>query len=644
MIEQIGEAILKLLENHEDTYPLYTKEIEEALNLSNQKVLTELKNLRKKGLIFTRKLVWITSYRNYHILADQQWPTFLSTKCKLCHYKSTIRTCIFHNDLYEQNAPCELERANSQFNENCVGCPRYIARETGVEKFFLENFLELSISGNMEFVNRTNEHLSFFELDDEFVDEEETDRMIPNYHCIFCSEEFLQLGSGFFPLLGSSVIRCGHCESMYKLVYNEKENRFIVHCAEEFGDIYRHNFMQVAGFPSTTDIYSSTQFGISIPENVPFYLDTDTETLVVLNWVGKLSSMQYIVTRTEEDYETITKALGKDYPRLRVIDGQETLVSPQPTIEEIGLLKLLRKTKLLNASFCRATLESRKTFLASLDGIVNEEKRLAAIVGVNDQIKKLRRYQLLDADTWNVIERDAANAMFDPIRDFLINEGIEFPGRVYSRYVRDRFKPYGFYYAYSEVDAIINGFTRITSNIVKDYCSLINFCWDGLPGICHGKTHGGIFGFHLDLIEPFKLAALTMLCKAILEEKFDFETIENIVGRRRQAIYFVRPNNEINKQLHEQVTLALNQQGRKHSIKKELEQYFLQIKLWLQGLLDASFAIRVTHHGQEFAAWSVLQYQIWQFLALEQKLLIELELQKQIKKLGITPYTFQKPN
>jgi hypothetical protein len=643
MIEQIGEAILKLLENHEGIYPLYTKEIEEILDLPNQKVLTELKKLLKKGLIFTRRVTWITGYRNYHILAKQQWPTFLSTQCKLCHYKSTIRICIFHNDLHEQNAPCELERVNTQFNENCVGCPWYIARETGVEKFFLEDFLELSISANKEYVNRTNEHLSLFEFD-EFTEEEEIDRMLPKYHCIFCSEEFHLLGSGFFPLLGSSIIRCGNCESMYKLVYNEKEDRFLVHCAEEFGDLYRHNFEQVAGFPSNTEIYSSPQFGISIPENVPYYLDTDSETIVVANFVGKLQSMQYIVTRTKEDYEAITKALGKDYPRLRVIDGQKTLVSPQPTIEEIGLLKLLRETKLLNASFCHATLKSRKAFLASLQGIVNEELRLTAIDGVNDQIKKLRRYQLLDVNTWNAIERDAANAMYVPIKDFMTNEGIEFPGRVDGRYVHDRFKPFGLYYAYSEIDAIINGFTRITSNIVKEYCSLINFCWDGLPGICHEKTHGGIFGFHLDLIEPFKLAALTMLCKAILEEKFDFEAIENIIGRRRQAIYFVRPASEINKQLQEQVKFALNQRGKNFSLKKELEQYFLQVKFWFQGLLDTSFSIRVTHHGQEFAAWTLYQYQIWQFLTMEQKLMVELELHKLIKKLRITPYVFQKPN
>ena len=170
MIEQVGDRIIQLLKNHEGTYPLYTKEIEKALCLPNQKTTSELKELRKKGMIYSRKVTWITSYRVYHILKEQQWPTHLSTKCRDCHYKSTIRTCIFHNDLHEQGAHCDMDRVNVQFNKNCVGCPNFIARETGVEKFFLGDFLELSMSRSNEYVNRTNEHLTNFEFDDELAD------------------------------------------------------------------------------------------------------------------------------------------------------------------------------------------------------------------------------------------------------------------------------------------------------------------------------------------------------------------------------------------------------------------------------------------------------------------------------------------
>jgi hypothetical protein len=644
MEEQLGKSILSLIKNHEGVYPIYTKEIEKALNVSNQKITSELKKLRKQGLVFTREITWITGYRSFHILANEQWPTFLSTKCKKCHYRSTIRTCIFHNDLHERGAKSELERVNTQFNKDCVGCPWYITRSTGVLVLSLEEFIEKSTEKSTDYVNQTTSHLTITDCEENIFEEDETDQILPKYHCIFCSDVLYQLGVGFFPLLGSSVIRCSNCESLYKLIYNDKEEKYEVHCAEEFGDLYRHNFEQVAGFPSEMDLYSSTFFGISIPENADYSLDTNTETLIIANWVGKLSSMEYIVTKTKEDFDYFTKKLENDYSGIRIIDGRELLISPDPTLEEIGILKLLRETKLLNVTFCRATLESRKTVLAQLQGVVSEELRTNAIQKIDKRIKKLKRFQIISADEWNQIDMRAANAMFRPIKDFLIKEGIDFPGRVLSRNVKDRFKPYGLFYAYSEIDVIINGLMRITSNEAEQYCTSINLCWDGLPGICHKDTHGGDYAFHLDLIEPFKLASLAILCKAILEDKFDFEAIENIIGRRRQAIYFVRPASEINKQLQEQVTLALNQQGRKFSLKKELEQYFLQVKFWLQGLLDTSFSIRVTHHGQEFAAWTLHQYQIWQFLTMEQKLMVELELHKLIKKLRITPYVFQKPN
>jgi len=644
MEEQIGDSILSLIKSYEGTYPIYTKEIEKTLNISNQKVTSKLAKLRKQGLIFSRDITWVTGFRSFHILIDQQWPTFLSTKCIDCHYKSTIKTCIFHNDLHDHEANCELERVDTKLNKNCVGCPWYISRSTGWETLTLEDFYEKSVHKSIDYVNQKNTHITFDASEDPLFEDDDCEEFLPKYHCIFCSEVMYQLESGFLPLLGSSVVRCGNCESMYKLAYDDVEGKFVVLCAEEFGDIYRHNFLQVAGIPTTMKLYSSSNYGISIPADVEYYLDTVSETLIVANWMGKLSALDYIVVRNKEDYETLKEALEDDYSSIRIINGEELLVSPVPTIEEISILKLLQKTKLLNVVFCLATLESRKTVLALLIGVVNEELRLDALQKIDKYIRKLKRYQLLSVKDWNKIDMNAANAMFRPIKDFLVKEGIDFPGRSLGRLVTDRFKRYGLYYAYSEIDAIINGLMRITSNKVKEYCTSIKFCWDGLPGICHEKTRRGVYGLHLDLIEPFKLAALAILCKAILESKFNFEKIENIIGRRRQEIYFVYPDSELNKQLKEQVTIALNQQGRKFSIKKELEDYFMQIKFWIQGLIENSYAIRVNHHGQEFAAWTIMQYQIWQFLNEDQTTRIILELKKLIAKLKVTPYIFQQLN
>lgn len=640
----LAKSILSLIESHEGMYPIYTKEIEEVLKISNAKATYELSKLRKEGKIFSREVTWVKGFKTFHIPSDKQWPTFLSTKCRDCHYKSTIKTCIFHTNLYDDGANCELARVGTKLNKNAVGCPSYVSRVTGWKTIPLERFVEITVQKQNDYFNQKNTHLALDFSEDDFFEENDSEQFLPKYHCIFCLEEMTQLGSGFLPLIGSSVTRCSNCESLYKLVFDDKEEKFVVLCAEEFGDIYRHNFEQIAKTPSTMVVYSSSYYGISIPKNVDYFLDTVSETLIIANWIGKLSALDYIVVRSFEDFEALRKALEKDYSHITIINGEDLLISPKPTAEEIGILKLLRKTKLLNVAFCLATLESRKSVLALLAGTVNEELRLNALQKIDDQIKKLKRFQLLKVKDWNEIDMNAANAMFHPIKDFLEKEGIEFPGRGLGRHVTDRFKPYGLYYAYSEIDAIINGLMRITSNEVKQYCTMINFCWDGLSGICHGKTRGGVYGFHLDLIEPFKLAALTILCNAILEGKFDFDNVSHIIGRRRQKIFFVTPKSELNVQLKEQVAIALNQKGRKHTVKQELENYFLHVKFWIQSLIENTFAIRVAHHGQEFAAWTLVQYQIWHFLKDEQVFRVILELEQIIAKLQIDPYTFQQMN
>lgn len=641
---KVANTTLSLIESHKGIYPIHTKEIEKIQKISNAKACAELHKLQKDGKIFSKKVTWLKGYKTFHILSDQQWPTFLSTKCRKCHYKSTIKSCNFHNDLHKQGYKCDLSRIDVKLPKNVVGCPWYISRSTGWKTLALEEFYEISVNRSGNFVNQKNTHLIMANSEDYLLENEKSEMFLPKYHCIFCSDVIYQLGTGFLPLLGSSAFRCGNCESLYKLVYDDKEEKFFVLCAEEFGDIYRHNFEQIANAPSDMEIYSGSNYGISIPKNVDYFLDTVSETLVVANWMGKLCSLDYIVVRNKEDYETLKETLAEDYSNIGIINGEDLLVSTNPTIEEIGILKLLRKTKLLNVTFCLSTLESRKTVLSLLKGVVNEELRLESIQKIDKQIRKLKRFQLLSIKDWNEIDMNAANAMFKPLRDFLVSEGIEFPGRCLGRHVTDPFRPYGLYYAYSEIDTIINGLMRITSNEIKQYCSKINFCWDGLPGICHGKTRGGVFGFHLDLIEPFKLAALTILCKTILEGKFDLEKIQNIIGRRRQKIYFVDPKSVLNKQLIEEVNFALNQQGRKISVRQEFEHYFLQMKFWIQGLIENSYTIRIRHHNQEFAAWTVIQYQIWQFLNDEQIQRIVLELEQTITKLKVISYTFQKIN
>ncbi len=642
---KFSESILSLISKHQGSYPITTTEIQKQLDCHNAVLAAELKKLQRTGEIRSRKVVWVKGYRVFHILGGQSWPLFLATTCGNCHYRSTIKTCIFHNDLSEQGYPCELTRVGVKLSSNTVGCPYYISRAKRWRRKPLEEFLVLSASkksdyGTLDDLACDDQH----ELAEGFSGDDSTSQFLPQYYCLFCSYPLYQLGSGFLPLLGSSVIRCQNCESLYKLVYDEKEEKFVVIYAEEHGDLYRQNFEQLAGTPSTTEPYSSNKFGIVIPKGVRYILDKVAEVLIVANWVGRLSSLDYIIARSKKDYMELQKALAKEYSKIAVIDGTEEAISPKPCAEQIGLLRLLRETKLLNASFCRATLESRKTVLQLLAGIVNEEKRRKALKVIDNQLQLLSRYQLLKVKDWNKLEMTAGNAMWQPIKAFLEGEGFAFPGRVLARYVRDPFKPFRLYYAYSAIDTIINGLILKTSTIVKHYCSKINLCWDGLPGLCHKETHGGEFGFHLDLLEPFKLAAISGLCKAILENNLQEEEIPFLIGRRRQRLYYINPESKVNWQLKSLLEETFNQKGTKFAIKVELENYFWKIKLWLKGLVVESYNYQISHHEQAFALWAVMYYQIWSFLPPEQKTEIQQTLKRCLLKAPFAPYVFQKTN
>ncbi len=637
-VADLQGKILETIRVHTGYYPIQTQEIAKKLEITIQTAHKGLKILRNKNLIKTRNFNWSRGAKHFHILASNDWPPFLFNTCGNCHNKSTIKTCIFHHELYNQNQTCDLTRIGVKVAHSTVACPWFIPRVGRRMKMVLQDFLNKATQIKKEDTVNESVYSSLIDLE-EFSSESTLDQILPKYYCLFCHYPLNLLGYGFIPQLGSSVIRCQNCESLYKLLYDEKENKWFVYFAEERGDVYRQHFHDLAGEPSLVDSYSSTQYGIVIPGEGHFILDKVAEVIIIDNWIGKLSEMDYIVTRSKKDYYDLMISLEKDYSHITIINGEEELISPPPTLQEIGILLLLRKSQLLNKSFCHATISSRKTVLNAIEGLVSEKLRKKGIRIINKQLTKLQKLSTLPPKAWNNLDMHAANAMWQPIAELVKEEGFDFPGRGLGRWVKDVFKPYAFSYGYSEIDAIINALFKKIRIIIQRYCSKINLCWDGLPGFCHKQTHGGTFDFILDLLEPFKLATLPFLCNCIHIGELQPEDVSYIYGRRRQPIYYIPIEGVLDKQLTELCDKILNSSAFGNSLLRDIENYFTRIKFSLQDLINKSNNYFITHHDQKFTLWSVLYYQIWQFLSEEQKSNLYTFLKKVLFEINLEPYT-----
>jgi len=622
----LEKTILTTITNHNGMYPITTRELECKCGVSNPVILKNLERIQKQGLIHSLRVIFPSGYKNLYLPSESPWPVFLSQKCFKCQNKSTIKTCIFHNLLHELGYSCDLSRVKIKLTKETTACPWFIPRGRRIKEMPLDKFLKVSYKRSLKFNSNLGVHNS----------------LLPNYLCLFCNEPLHSLGSGFIPLFGSSIVRCLHCESAYKLVYDKKKDKFMVLCAEEKGHLFKANFQALAGKPVETIPYSSEKYGIAIPNETTYHLDLNTETLTVANWIGRISDLDYIVTRNEKDYLELKRLLSKDYWRIEIIDGLDKLSSPPPEPQQVGLLKLIRKLKVLNKRFCKATLDSRLIVLTLLKGKVSEQLREKAVTVIKNQIKKLSRYQLLLIEDWNLIDALAANAIWMVIGELAEKHDFDFPGRCLARNVHCPYKPFSSYYAYSGIDSIINGlFLKISENI-KEYCTKINFCWDGLPGFCHGKTHGGEFGFHLDLIEPFKLILLLTLCDALENGTVNSEELTIIYGRRRQKLFSINPNSELNLKLDEMIEQSLKCFNLNYNIRFIFEKYFLEIRNWLSHLVKLNYQNQITHHGQLFNYNVLLDYQIWTFLSKEQ----QLEILRKMNKLLVDfqPYTINLTN
>ncbi|MHA1866597.1 MAG: hypothetical protein ACTSXD_00865, partial [Candidatus Heimdallarchaeaceae archaeon] len=252
----IQKEIIVIISDHDKLYPINTKEIVNQTDFSNAWINKQLKILLKSNLIDSIDVKGINGPLVFHKLQEEVWPDFIINTCGQCHNWTSIKTCTFHDELCDMGCKIEPNRLKYKLSSSTVACPWYIERNKRWKSMSLQKFLK-SIRGYSDCPNNKG---------------------LPVYFCFYCNEQLTSIGAGFMPLIGSSVFRCFNCESMYKLVFDEKKDEYRMLFTEEKGDICRNNIFSVTGAFSTIEPYSSTRYGITISESNDCLIDFQTET------------------------------------------------------------------------------------------------------------------------------------------------------------------------------------------------------------------------------------------------------------------------------------------------------------------------------------------------------------------------------
>ncbi|MHA1124370.1 MAG: winged helix-turn-helix transcriptional regulator [Candidatus Heimdallarchaeota archaeon] len=596
---EIFEIIAKIL----NAYPVTIQDLMDQTGYSNNLINRHITKLIKNGFLEVKK---VKQPKGRGILFFQllgkKWPKHLGKKCGDCHNFNSKTNCTFHEELTDKEIKVKTEFDREKITKNTYACDGgFIERKRNWKRMRLEKFL-----AKARRVTKTE------------------DGVKTSYHCLRedCQAELSTLGEGFIAKLGSSVVRCKECNSFYKMKYNQKKDAFYVHYNEEKGIEYKRNFLRISKGIEPEDLYSSDKHGIVINDFRDCILNFRNRSLIVNNFVGKLTEIKYIVAKRKEDKEYLEDILPSKGYDIDIILGDDKLVSPPPIKQHVGLLKLLREAKIVNVNFCLPMLENRIMIIKQVFDIFgreNEVKVRKAIKFIEWIIEEVKQKGTITPGEWNSFEMRAGKQMWGVIKFYLEKEGFQFPGRGKCRKVDDPSLPHRKAYAYSQIDTLIKGIFGISGLNVKEYCSEINFCWDGYPGLNHGKTEGGIFGFHFDLREPEKILPVLILLKAIRDGEIHPKEVLYFRGRNREKVYYLKQDTELYNQLEliveESQKRIINGKKAKHVVRD----HFLGGKQWLKDMQRRSNFYEVTHHGIDYQPWAIIKENVWNVMSQEEK-------------------------
>ncbi len=630
-------------------FPATTIEIAVKAELAIGTVSDILQKLRRSKKIKVRNFKWFTKEKKFYIPYDMTWPDYMEKTCNICeNWNRFTRSCTFYQELATDGYRVDKERLKKKIPPELTACKWYMERITRALQTFssLQNFAEetcdLEVWWQKE---KQDEHYLFVPK-------------VPMqaYKCHFCKKPIPQLGWGSLPLIGSAIVSCNYCGSFYKLIMDKKLEEYTVIASEEKYHEYAKRYYIFTGRELPKPNYTSSEYGFSIYEfNEETDLHDEIETFTNKNIFAFYNQLKFLVVRKKEYQSILQQRLGEEHPQIRIMFAEEPPKSVEPTKQQKGAVGLLREYGPANYDYSIDLLWSKMTTLEEIEELVNKRKLMKAQEEIIKPIFELQRLekkgQKLTSERWNILDGLAAKAMWEVIKPVVESHGFGMPNRSRARHVEnDRLRPYGLYPSYSRGNTIFNGALRKITNVFIEKCNKYQFPWEGLEGICHKKTSGGIYGFLLDNSEGIKQTAIPTTLKTIAEGRITPEMVKTVRMRKRMEIAYIKQDSQANHELDKdtekltkmKVVAVIHGEEKKTTLSKAIEYQVQSLKKLLEDIVwldDTTIII----DGTKYTPWAVAAENRWDEVTEKQRLKMGCSLKKIIEqaKSYFTPFRFQ---
>jgi len=583
-----------------------------------------LEKLKRSKKIKSRLFQWFNKKIRLYIPYEMTWPGYLFYLCKECeNWNRFTRECTFLQELYSLGFLLDFERVKKKINPKLTACKFMIKRNTRALHIFptLQVFAEKSADTDLWWNKE--------ERDNHFI----FSPVFPlqGYRCCFCKKPMPKLGWGNLPLIGSSIITCDHCSSFYKLFYNKDTGEYGVIASEEKLHEYKRNFKLITEDDPEPN-YQSEKYGFSLQNFDPEEnLIIDVDTLSTANIFAFFCQINYLAVRKKDHYNILKEQLKEKHSHIDILLVDEPLTSVQPTKQQIGATRKLRLTSVASFDYAMNLLWSRAYLLDELRDFSDKRKISEAIEKITEQIQLVQRKQkkkeFLTSEEWNRLDARAANEVWGIIKPILEEYSFEIPNRFRSRHLEEvNLKPFGLYTSYSSGNTILNGAFKKISDKYNEMCNKLDFPWDGLEGICHEKTTGGVYGFSLDNQECFKTATISTTIESIVDGRITSEMLQSTRLRKHMPIYYLRPESQANMELindcesilKKQIIVKINGSDQETTIEKAMKQLIKNLGKLLNDIVWNDEII-VTINGTKYYAWAAMAENKWLELTLKQQ-------------------------
>ncbi len=605
-------------------FPATTFDIANFVDLPVSTASDLLERMRRSKKIRTRLFQWFSRKIKLHIPYEMTWPEYLFYACKDCeNWNRFTRECTFLQELYSKGFQLDILRVKKKITPKLTACKWLIKRNSrALHTFptlqdFAEKVADISLWWNEE---ERDSHYLFLPI-------------IPfqTYRCCFCNKPLPKFGWVCLPLVGSSIMTCDYCSSFFKLFYDKKSEAYGVIASEEKFHEYKRNYKIITGDDPEPN-YFYEKYGLSLYDfDLEEELIIDIDTLSTANIFGFLCQIKFLAVRDKDLYYDLNEQLKVKHPHIDILLVDEPLVSIQPTKHQIGAAGTLRHTSVASYDYAFRLLWSRRYSLDELGDFASKRMIRESLETITKQIlilqRKLRSKEQLTSVEWNRLDAKAAKEMWQIIKPIMEEHKFEMPNRFRSRHLEEvHLKPYGLYTSYSSGNTIVNGAFKKISDKYNEKCSELDFPWDGLEGICHKKTTGGVYGFSLDNQECFKTATIATTIESIVDERITPDMLLSTRLRKHMPIYFLKANlpayEELTRNcdsiLKKRILHENNGSEQETTIEKAMEHLIKNLKKLLNDVTWKD-EVTVTVNGTKYCAWAVVANNMWKELSHKQK-------------------------